>query len=130
MNMTLVNNSEKYYDFIRILRTHEENISGFLNQNLITPEEQIKYMNKFGSCYYVCLIEENPVGFVGVVDNDIRVAVDPNFKQRGVGKFMINEIIKKYPEAIAKIKIENLASINLFKSCGFVPKFMVMTHES
>lgn len=128
--MILVNNNEKYYDFIRILRTHEENISGFLNQNLITPEEQTKYMNKFGSCYYVCLIDENPVGFVGVVDNDIRVAVDPNFKQMGVGKFMINQIIKKYPEAMAKIKIDNLASINLFKSCGFVSKFIVMTHES
>lgn len=127
MNLILVKNSPKYYEFIRELRTHEDNVSGFLIQTNITQEDQIKYMEKYGECYYIAINDnETPVGFIGIVDNDIRVAVHPDFKNQGVGKFMVNEIIDNYPDSIAKIKISNTPSIKLFESCGFKSEFLIM----
>lgn len=125
-NFKLVKCSSEYYEFIRELRIHPENVKGFLVQSFITKEEQIKYMEKYEKCYFVCLLDNVPVGFVGVIDNDIRVATSPTFKKKGVGKFMINEIMNLFPNANAKIKIENFASIALFESCGFKPEYIIM----
>lgn len=128
MNLKLVTNNPKYYEFIRELRNHTDNISGFIIQTTITKEDQIKYMEKYGEFYYIAINESGiPVGFIGVVDNDIRVAVHPDFKNQGVGKFMVNEIIDNYPNSIAKIKINNTSSIKLFESCGFKTKFLIMS---
>jgi len=84
--LNLVENEEKFYEFIRILRTHKDNISGFIEKIEITPEQQQEYMIKYHKNYMICLDKENPVGFVGSVDNDIRFAVDPTEKNKGIGK--------------------------------------------
>lgn len=126
MILQLVKCEEKYYDFIRELRVHPENISGFVNQSKITESEQKKYMEKYESNYFICLCDGHPSGFVGVINDDIRVATKPEYKNKGIGKFMINEIMKMYPTALAKIKVNNLASIKLFESCGFQTEFLIL----
>lgn len=117
--MELVNNSEEYYEFIRELRTHTENTSGFVEQVEITSEQQKIYMSKYGHLYYIALDQGNPVGFVGQIEDDIRVCVHPNYKGRGLGKFMINKLMELHPNANAKVLLENEASNNLFKACQF-----------
>lgn len=117
--MELVKNEEKYWDFIRKLRTDPEIQHGFVEQVEITPDQQAKYMAKYNDCYYICLFIEKPIGFVGEVDGDIRVAVIHSYHKRGVGKFMINELMKLRPDSYAKMKHDNIASKKLFESCGF-----------
>lgn len=124
--LKLVLNEKKYYDFIREMRTCDENIYGFVNQEKITEQQQNEYMSKHEQFYYVCLLGDDPVGFVGVINDDIRVATRPGYKKMGVAKFMINEIMKIFPNAIAKIKSNNIASIALFKSCGFETEYLIM----
>jgi len=126
MNFVLVDNQPKYYEFIREIRLHPENIKGFINSNFFSEEEQLEYMKKNEKFFKICLYNGEPVGFVGVIDNDIRVCTKPTFKKKGVGKFMINEILREFPNATAKIKKENNASIQLFKSCGFIEDFLIM----
>ena len=41
----------------------------------------------------------------------------------------LNEIMKIYPDAFAKIKIENEASLRLFESCGFKKKYYILEKE-
>jgi hypothetical protein len=120
MELKLVKNEEKYFEFIRNLRNDKENQKGFLEQVSITKEQQKNYMVIYGDYYYVCLSGDTPVGYIGVVDNDIRVCTDTKFKKIGSGTFMLNEIMKIYPNATAKILKNNLASLNLFKKCNFV----------
>jgi len=124
--MELRENEEKYWEFIRLLRTHEDIKQGFIQQGEISPNNHVTYMEKYGRMYYICVIDGQPAGFVGVIDNDIRVATHPDFQKRGVGKFMINELMKQHPEAIAKVKIENEASVRLFESCGFTKKYYLL----
>lgn len=125
-NLILVKNEPKFYGFIHDLRYRKENVSGFIDQTPVSEIEQNNYMEKYGKHYYIAILNETPVGFVGVIDNDIRVATHPDYKNMGIGKFMINEIIKIYPNSIAKIKSTNSESIKLFESCGFEVNFLIM----
>jgi L-amino acid N-acyltransferase YncA len=55
---------------------------------------------------------------------DIAVYVKDGFREKGIGKKLVEELLKKAPEiglhtAIAKICEDNKASFNLFKKLGF-----------
>ena len=125
----LINNSEEYHEFIRNLRNDERVKSGFIQTEYITSEQQQEYMKKFGSCFYICLIDEKPAGYIGVIDNDIRIATHPDYQKMGVAKFMLEKICELFPKAQAKIKIENEASLKLFKSMGYKIKYFLLEKE-
>lgn len=108
-----------HYDFIRNLRNDTQVKLGFINQSVISHEDHLKYMEINNPYYRICLLNDEPIGYVGVIGNDIRVAVSPSHARIGAAKFMILSILKEFPGATAKIKIDNSASLELFKSCGF-----------
>ena len=120
VNYTLVQNEPKYWEFIRIVRNDPEMQKGFVDIVQITPDQQAEYMTKYNDDYFVCLNAENePIGYVGEINGDIRVAVIVKYQRMGVGKFMINELMKLRPDTYAKMKFDNIASKKLFESCGF-----------
>ena len=118
--MKLIENSRLYWEFIRELRYHPDNISGFVNTDLITKEDQVSYMQNHGDSYSICIENDKPIGFIGEVNGDIRLAVSPTRKNQGIGKFMLDEFMKTHPFATAKIKLDNISSLRTFYSCGFV----------
>lgn len=118
--LTLVNNEKKYYQFIRELRLHHSNINGFLEKTDITEEQQEKYMSIYGNNYFIALKDNIPVGWVGQVDGDIRICTHQDHKGCGIGKFMLNELMKKFPDAHAKVFLDNEYSNKLFLSCDFI----------
>ena len=127
MHMELTNCTPVYWEFIRVLRNDKRTRSGFIQKEYITKEAQEIYMKLSASNYKIALLNGSPVGYVGVIDNDIRVCTHPDYQGNGVGKFMIKEIIKIWPNSEAKIKINNIESIKLFEACGFKKEFLIMT---
>jgi len=121
-----VPNEKKFWEFIRLLRTNLLTSSGFVEQVHISPRQQIKYMTKYEKCYYICLFNGDPVGFIGSVDGDIRIATLPGYQRRGVGTFMVNELMKISPKSFAKIKVDNEVSLKFFKKLGFEQSFYIM----
>ncbi len=109
----------EYWEFVRKLRLDERVKVGFLDNSYISEQQQIDYMKKYWNQYYIVLYNNKPAGYVGVVNNDIRICTHPDFQGKGVGKFMLNEINKIYPNALAKVKMKNNASNRLFLSTGF-----------
>ncbi len=124
--MELVDCTEEYWDFVRVLRMNKKVAQGFIEGADISPEDQVRYMTKYSECYRVCLSNGRPCGYVGVIDDDIRVCVDPNYWKMGVGKFMINKCREIWPSSFARVKVDNNASLALFKSCGFEPKYIIL----
>ena len=127
--MELVLNKPEYWEFIRTLRNHPDVKGGFIQQEDIERESHEKYMLKYGLFFYVCLVDEQPAGYVGVINKDIRVATHPDFQGNGVGKYMINQLAEMQSDAFAKVKIENEASMRLFESCGFKKKYYILEKE-
>jgi GNAT superfamily N-acetyltransferase len=97
----------------------EAGIFNGLELTPITEEQQIKYMTDNSQHYRIALLDGKPAGYVGVIEDDIRVCTHPDFQGMGVGKFMINECMNIWPNAIAKVKYGNEVSSKLFLSCGF-----------
>jgi ribosomal protein S18 acetylase RimI-like enzyme len=117
--MELVECTLEYWEFVRLLRTDERVVDGFVENVQITPQQQQAYMEKYSDSYRIALFNGEPAGFVGVVDDDIRVCTHPNFQGKGLGKFMIDECMKIWPTSYAKVKLGNVASDKLFLSVGF-----------
>lgn len=127
MVMKIVKCSSEYWEFVRMLRNDERVSDGFIETINITPEMQKSYMSKYSEYYRIALINNIPAGYVGVIDNDIRICTHPDFQKMGVAKFMLSEIMKEYPDAYGKVKIENETSKNLFKSLDFQESFIIFT---
>ena len=127
--MELVNCEEKYWESIRQLRNMDGVKQGFIQQEEITPEQHIQYMKKNYIFFYICVDKGEFLGYTGVIDRDIRVATHPDHQKKGVASFMINEIMNIHPDAFAKVKIDNEASLRLFESCGFKKKYYILEKE-
>ena len=117
--MELVQCTQQYWEFVRLLRMDERVINGFVETIPITADQQTAYMIKNAQYYRIALVDGKPAGYVGVIKEDIRVCTHPDFQGLGVGKFMINECTKIWPTSYAKVKHGNTASDKLFLACGF-----------
>ena len=122
----LVQNEEKYWNFIRDLRNDSRVKRGFIGQKHIQKPEHFFFMHEHGKNFYICLDDEVPVGYIGVINKDIRVATHPDHQGKGVAKFMVNELMKQHPDSFAKVKIDNEASLKLFESCGFKKRYFIL----
>lgn len=127
--MELVNCTKEYWEFIRVLRNDKRVLNGFIKSTYISKEVQKNYMKSHHQFYRVAVLHKIPVGYVGVIEDDIRVCTHPDYQGKGVGKFMINECMKIWPTSFAKVKINNEASLKLFESCGFAKKFFILTKD-
>jgi RimJ/RimL family protein N-acetyltransferase len=117
--MILVDCSNQYWEFIRELRNDPKVLDGFINTSHITEEQQFKYMEMNHADYKVCLFDGEPCGYIGVINQDIRICTHPKFQRKGVGLFMLNEMAKIHPEAIGKVKTFNYKSRALFEAAGY-----------
>ena len=126
MQLKLVENEPKYWEFIRNLRNDPKVKVGFVQQDYISQDLHKAYMISNGEFYYICLLDNLPVGYTGIIGTDIRVATHPDFQGKGIGRFMINELMRLHPDASAKVKIENEASLRLFRACGFKEKYYIL----
>jgi RimJ/RimL family protein N-acetyltransferase len=127
--MELVECTSGYWEFVRVLRNDERVLSGFIKSTHITEEMQNAYMKTHSKFYRIALVDGKPAGYVGVIDDDIRVCTHPDFQGKGVGKFMINQCMSIWPSAFAKVKIDNEASMKLFEACGFTKKYYILTKD-
>ena len=109
-----------------ILEIRNENREGFGDSSMIRSGAHCKYMFNHFSNYLLCVEDDEVLGFIGHVNNDIRLATQKTYQKKGIGKFMVEGFMKKYPEALAKVKLDNEASLKLFERCGFNKKYYIL----
>ena len=128
--MKLEKNKPEYYEFIRKLRNNPLVNDGFIKKQHITKKQQVEYMKTHNKEYYVCTIKNSPVGYIGIINYDIRIAVSPEHQKKGIGLFMVKRLVKNNKKAYAKIKVNNTSSKKLFEKAGFKLKYYVYEQEA
>lgn len=119
----------EYWEFVRLLRTDPRTSPGFASQKPISEEEQIAYMRTWAHRHVVALWDGQPSGYSGSIEGDIRVCVHPDFQKRGIGKALIQAVLVRWPDSVAKVKVTNGPSQALFRSCGFKPVWVTYERE-
>ena len=121
--------TDKDWDFIRNLRNSEYKY--FCDHHYISELEHVDFMERYGHQYYIGFTPvqipecspghfvDTDIGFVGVKGNDIRFAVWPTFHNQGYGSKLLQYISKLYPNAIGKVKVDNIASKKAFIKAGY-----------
>ena len=125
----LVKNNSNYWEFVRCLRNMDGVREGFIQQKTIAKQAHEAYMKKNNNFFWICLDKSLPIGYIGIIEDDIRVATHPDYQGKGVASFMVTEVMKENPSAVAKVKIENEASLRLFEKCGFKKKYYILEKE-
>jgi hypothetical protein len=82
----------EHWEFVRNLRNHPISKKGFISQEDIDWLTHKRYMVQHSGNYWILLKDNNPIGFVGSVCDDIRVAVLPEESGNGYGKILINHV--------------------------------------
>jgi RimJ/RimL family protein N-acetyltransferase len=122
--MELVECTSKYWEFVRLLRTHPNNQQFFLTQIEITPSQQIEFMKDNSYRYKICLLNDIPVGYIGIIkENEITYCVHPEHQGKGIGTFMVSEFIKMHNTLTAFVLPENIGSSKVFEKLGFQKQF-------
>jgi len=120
MELKLVLCHENYWEFVRQLRTNPINQEGFFTFASITPEQQTSYMIHNWTKYKICLCDGEPAGYVGLLNgHEITYCVHPDFSNKGIGTFMIQEFSKPFSTVDAFVKVDNLASQKVFEKLGW-----------
>lgn len=99
---------------------------GFIEQNIITRQQHEKYMKENTDFFWICIVEDNPAGYIGIINDDIRIATHPDYQGIGAASFMINQVMEINPNAQAKVKIKNEKSLKLFQKNGFKKKYYLL----
>jgi hypothetical protein len=119
--MKLVNCDPIYWNFIKDLRTNEENQLGFFSFFDITKDEQKKFMLKNHQNYKICISDDNiPLGYVGLINgSEITYCVHHEHKNKGVGTFMVKSFSEDFRNMSAVVKPENIASQKVFEQLNW-----------
>jgi len=120
MKLKLVDCTKEYWEFVRQLRINSQNQEGFFTYAKITPEQQKSYMSVNSKLYKICLVDNIPIGYVGLINGDeITYCVDPKFQGKGIGTFMVKEFSRTFSSIGAYVKTENIASQKVFEKLGW-----------
>ena len=125
-------NQKDYWEFIRHLKNDPLSRENSVDSHIILASEHESYMNLYGDRYYICFEGDQPIGYVGYnADNYISIAVVPNNRGKGVGKFKLYYIKGEAPgpHTKATVRVTNEASVRLFESCGFTKKYYIFEGE-
>ena len=109
-----------------VLEIRNENREGFGNSDVIPPEDHFEYMTRHSKNYLICTHLRKVIGFIGRVENDIRLSTRKEYQRRGVAKLMVESFMEKHPAAFAKVRLDNEASLKLFEKCGFKKKYFIL----
>ena len=117
----------KKSDWSFILELRNKQRKYFFQNNIITPNEHLKYMEKNmeNSNFKAWIIKNNDLnlGYVRLLNGELSIVLDEKYQGQGFGTIALSLGIKKCKGKLtALIRTDNPASYNLYTKCGFVQK--------
>lgn len=133
MSISLRKVGDSDWDFILSLRNNESFRDNFLDQHTISKQEHYDYLNKQKSNQnffnWIILYDNQDVGYVRILDNDISIIIDEKFHGKGIGTYAIKLLEKEakllgIKRLVGKMMFENKGSEHIFRNNDFELKML------
>lgn len=63
---------------------------------------------------------DTPVGFMLLIESHVEALfVDPAYRGQGVGSFLVEEAVRRYPQLTTDVNEQNLQAIGFYEKLGF-----------
>lgn len=105
-------------DFVYALRTRSEDRECYLT-TVKSKEVHRGYWELNHCAYSLVLKGAKRAGYFGLVENDFRIAVLPEFRGQGIGGYILEHVKCSLSDKTIRIVAENKPSLNLFLRSGF-----------
>jgi len=121
------------WDFILSLRNKKKFRSNFYEKHHISKKEHYNYLTKQKKnpsfFNWIICYDEQDVGYIRILDNDIGIIIDSKYQQKGIGTMAIKLLEKKakslgIKKLVGKIMIENKKSEKIFIKNNFKLKML------
>ena len=121
--ISVVDNEEKYWKGIGNLRSHPRVQKGFIMRLWGPPisiASQAEHMERVGAHNYIVAVHDDTLlGYARCIDNDIAICVYPELQGKGIASMLLEELLRRFPNAHARVKADDTASRRLFEKFGF-----------
>ena len=121
------------WDYILILRNNESFQLNFYEQHKISKQEHYDYLEKQENNphffnWIICSNNED-VGYVRILDNDVSIIIDEKYHGQGIGENAINILENEakllgLKKLVGKMMIDNKASEKIFLKNNFKLKML------
>tara|TARA_R100001015_G_C4594304_1_gene149584 strand:- start:322 stop:1128 length:807 start_codon:yes stop_codon:yes gene_type:complete len=120
----IVENSPDWWMKIAHLRSLRAVQKGFIKRlyDFIVFPSQAQHMGQYEKNYIIAKSGNLFLGYARCIDGDIGICVYPELQGRGIASMLLEELLKRYPDAHARVKVDNAPSKKLFEKFGFVVK--------
>ena len=128
MNVELRKVCKKDWDFILKLRNDKEHQTNYYNSHTISKKEHYDYLNKQKnnpnfSNWIICN-DNNDVGYVRILDNDISIFIDKKYHNKGIGTLALNLVEQEarklgIKKLVGKVMLQNEKSKKIFLKNGY-----------
>lgn len=108
----------KLTEWIKMLKiTNQRRVARWTRQRSLFSLRQ--YWEDFLSKKYAIIKEGKMVGGIRIFENEISIAIDESYQDKGIGSEALKLICKKEMYLLAKIAKDNLKSSRVFEKNGF-----------
>lgn len=111
--------TESHIEGIRMIRN--ENRKSFGDSSIVDVKTHSRFMRNQKGKYRVCISNNDVIGFIGTVGDDLRLAVRRDYMGRGVGSFMVDTFFQNLRPLAKKVKRDNVQSLRFCAKYGWVP---------
>lgn len=117
-----MNDADKMLEWKNYPETIQHSIETF---EPIKKEDHYKWLEKNIQYFQIIYSGEHTYGAVRVQDNEISIWIDRKYWGSRIATFIIDQVCEEEKEWIAKITVDNIASMKSFIRAGFEPDKLI-----
>jgi RimJ/RimL family protein N-acetyltransferase len=104
--------------FVYQLRNNA-NDQKYYGESGIEPLGHLRFWLKYWKDHTIYSLGEKKIGYSGIVKEDFRYAIIPQYRGQGYGKEIVRASLDRLTGKTVRVKRNNHASIRIFNSHGF-----------
>ena len=120
MNISFRPAEQRDARFVYDLRFRHQDSSCYFSNIFVSFEEHALFWEDNFKSYWIAEELSIRIGFYGIINEDFRYSVIPEYRGRGIGTYIVADAIKRLELRQVRVIAENISSIKVFRKNSFI----------